>query len=180
MVMRMNTILFILYLILSPLFLFLFHLLVVRLGNRLLRGSSNQKVLILCTMASFMPFILLLFILFKDMTVIDYLYSMLVYLSFSYFYFHFFNMSETARRIRLLVGISKGELKIVDDIKEFYNCNDSLANRLDRLIKLSQLKESRKGEYEIAGRTLLFAATVIYAGRKILGFENIDRRGNDE
>ncbi len=85
-----------------------------------------------------------------------------------YTYFHFFNMSETARRIRLLHEIYAAGSLTRNDINEVYKSSDVIHLRLVRLVAMGQLKYA-DGHYALHGRTLYFAARAVFAWRKLLG-----------
>lgn len=63
-----------------------------------------------------------------------------IYLSLSYGYFHFLNLGETARRIRLLREISESENGLtLDEILKRYNSLEIVNKRLERLLSKSQI-----------------------------------------
>jgi len=95
--------------------------------------------------------------------------NLLTYILLSYCYFHFVNLGETARRVRLL-----RELKVsgcgltLEEIRSRYNADEILSRRLDRLIKNGQvvLKEER---YFIAKPIMLsIAKTIVFLKRLLL------------
>jgi len=96
-------------------------------------------------------------------------YSLIVYNMLSYCYFHIFNMSETARRIRILNEIDRAQQLRASDIVSLYGVEEMLNARLDRLVKMRQLKQSG-GRYVIDQRLLYIAAKVIVGARNLLGF----------
>jgi len=92
------------------------------------------------------------------------------YSALGYCYFHFVNLGETARRIRMLreLSESKGGLS-VDEILERYNAKEIIENRLNRLLKSGQViyKDNR---YYIGKPVMLFMSKmVVFAKRFILG-----------
>jgi hypothetical protein len=96
------------------------------------------------------------------------IYSILVYLSLGYTYFHLFNMSETARRIRLLYEIESG---LYDPARGTGQAEaTSIATRIERLEGLGQV-QLRKGRYFIKGRTMLFGARVVWLWGMLLGID---------
>jgi len=63
--------------------------------------------------------------------IVSMLYLLLVYILAGYVYFHFFNMSETARRVRLLIESSKtGTLK-KNDLPRLYPHQDIISIRIE-------------------------------------------------
>ncbi|MFH1222826.1 MAG: hypothetical protein V1647_00610 [Pseudomonadota bacterium] len=86
-----------------------------------------------------------------------------------YFYFHFFNMSETARRIKILVGMYKKEIRTVADVNRFYNYDEALNVRLDRLVQLSQLQKVDNSRYVVDNRLFYVISLVIMSFRRLLG-----------
>lgn len=97
------------------------------------------------------------------------LYGSLVYSGLSFCYFMLFNMTEAARRIRIMRelyfknGLSLGELY------EEYNVTKIVGVRLNRLIGLKQLRKE-EGRYFLKGRFLYYSACVIFFWAKLIGF----------
>jgi hypothetical protein len=90
----------------------------------------------------------------------------MVYMLLSYCYFHFLNLGETARRIRILrelaeapAGLTSGELL------RRYNAQEILDRRISRLTKSGQIILRNK-RYYIKGRAVLLMA-------KLVGFMKI-------
>lgn len=79
-------------------------------------------------------------------------------------------MSETARRIKLLIGIKKGAINKKDDILKYYNYNNTLIIRLKRLEELGQIKKIN-GRYILKGKLLFYVSYLIVLFRNILGFK---------
>lgn len=100
-------------------------------------------------------------------------YCFLVYGTLAYCYFHFFNMSETARRIKIITEIHRGGSISEQDLMAKYRTTDVITTRLDRLVALNQLNYE-DGYYSLKGRTLYWAGTAIFFWRRLLGM------GNDE
>lgn len=87
--------------------------------------------------------------------------NLLVYILLSYCYFHFVNLGETARRIRLLRELKESDGGLtLEEMRSRYNANEILSRRLDRLIKNGQvvLKEER---YFIAKPIMLSIAKMM-------------------
>ena len=83
-------------------------------------------------------------------------------------YFHFYNMSETARRIRVLILVKQGKLAALKDLSSGYTPEAQVAERLERLSHMGQIKEEN-GRYRIQGKLLLNAALLIEFYKRLLG-----------
>ncbi len=92
------------------------------------------------------------------------------YSALGYCYFHFVNLGETARRIRLLRELSESNAGLsMDEILQRYNAKEIIENRLNRLLKSGQVihKDNR---YYIGKPVMLFMSKmVVFAKRFILG-----------
>lgn len=92
------------------------------------------------------------------------------YMALGYCYFHFINLGETARRIRLLRELSEsGDGLSMDEILQRYNAKEIVENRLNRLLKSGQIiyKDDR---YYIGKPTMLFISqAIIFLKLLILG-----------
>lgn len=81
----------------------------------------------------------------------------------AHIYFHIFNMSETARRIRILLEIREG----VTPHHSIYEQDSMVSVRIGRLKELGQI--AVKGENYVGKKTLLAtAARIIYWHEKLL------------
>lgn len=87
--------------------------------------------------------------------------NIITYTALSYAYFHFVNLSETARRIRILRELvdSKGGLTMQELLRS-YNAREIIDKRIDRLMKNGQIRYS-KGRYYINKPVMLLAAKII-------------------
>ena len=85
--------------------------------------------------------------------------AFIVFNGIAYSYFHFFNMCETARRIRMLIQIwlRGGELHRQELIGA-YTPGNMVTARLERLVQMRQVSRGADGHYRIDGRLLLVAA----------------------
>jgi hypothetical protein len=90
---------------------------------------------------------------------------------FGYFYFHLFNMTETARRVKILSGIHTSRVKRISDLAAFYSTEKALEVRLERLEKLSQIKRLESGNYVLHHRLLYYVSLLIVSVRNLLGFQ---------
>ncbi len=94
-----------------------------------------------------------------------YLFS--VYLLAAYVYFHIFNMSETARRIRILAhGHRAGEVA-KDEMIQSYTSEQMISLRVDRLVALEEIAR-RDGRYIPGRMRLLPAAKLVFFLRRII------------
>ena len=87
--------------------------------------------------------------------------NLMTYVALGYCYFHFINLGETARRIRILRELleSKGGLTR-DAILERYNASEIIEARLQRMLNNKQIV-LRQGRYFIGKPSLLFIAKTI-------------------
>lgn len=163
----MNKITFsLLFLLFSPLILMVFHIVFIRLNKNILKLKiSNQNSVILCELILNIPVIFIFYFLNRSFFAV--VYAFLVYNSLGYAYFHFFNMSETARRIKILLEIKKNKALIIENLVQNYQSDFMIKTRLQRLIELNQI-ELMNGKYFIKGKILLFATIMINCLKKIL------------
>ena len=100
--------------------------------------------------------------------------DLLTYGALSFGYFHFINLGETARRIRLLRELASSPKGLKwEEILERYNAQAMVGVRLQRLLRSGQLKLV-DGYYTIESRTLLrMAAFMALLQRQILGRSRI-------
>lgn len=87
--------------------------------------------------------------------------NLIIYSALGYCYFHFLNLGETARRIRILreLYMTKDGLTL-DEILEKYNSRRMVEMRLGRLLNSGQVILA-DGRYYIKSSFLLTAARVI-------------------
>jgi hypothetical protein len=101
---------------------------------------------------------------------VEAVYGVVVYTCVAYSYFHLFNMSETARRIRILSEIYRSGSLTADQLSRLYDAAAVLGMRLDRLLATRQLVR-RADRFVNAGRSFYAVACLIRAWRLVLGFE---------
>ncbi len=154
----------ILFIFVSYVIFLISHLAITRYNKKIV---SHQKALIMLILFYNFPALFVSFLLFKDLVIMLYIFFVLN--CFMYFYFHFFNMSETARGIKIIVNIKTGKIKNIADIKNIYTAERSLVDRLKRLEHLRQIEKKSDGNYLLKGRSMYFAANIIVFFRKILG-----------
>jgi hypothetical protein len=94
------------------------------------------------------------------------LYILVCYFLSAYIYFHIFNMSETSRRIKILLQADKGGLDVLR-LENEYPVQEILRRRLNRLTALGQLCMINQ-RYVLQGKVLLYSARIVFALRKII------------
>lgn len=99
------------------------------------------------------------------------IFGSVVYYGFAYAYFHVLNMSETARRIRILLYVLTHDKVNAEGLRGAYSPRDMVAARLDRLERMGQIARGPDGRFRVASRSLLFAAHTIRVWRLMLRLE---------
>ncbi len=97
-------------------------------------------------------------------------YAALAYGCLAYAYFHFFNLSETARRLHILIELRAGDEIAREEIERRYSPGDMLKIRLERLVSSGQLR-LEDGRYFLRSRILWAAARALDGWRNVLAFE---------
>jgi len=162
------TLIFIAVLLFSPIGLFLFHAVAVRL----VKSASNQKLVMICILLFNAPLCAALWLFFRGgLDAATVIYALLVYNAFGYCYFHFFNLSETARRVKIVIGVRKGNVRKTQDLQEHYDYHSTIAVRLQRLEALGEISKSADGVYRLHRYILYLASLMINAVRSLLGFK---------
>lgn len=95
------------------------------------------------------------------------LYAALLFTLLAYSYFHLFNMSETARRIRMLIELRDGEMTL-EELKSVYNSRVMLEARLERLVAMGQVR-IEGDKVVLASGKLLVAARAMDLWCRALG-----------
>jgi len=89
--------------------------------------------------------------------------NIIIYSALGYCYFHFLNLGETARRIRILRELYESEDGLsMDEILKRYNAREIVQRRAGRLIKSGQIMV-KNGKYYIGTPALLIMAKIIVA-----------------
>ena len=103
--------------------------------------------------------------------------SFLIYGAFSNIFFHFINMGETARRIRLLRELYDAPKGLsLDEILRRYNAREIVSLRLNRLSGKGQIKEEN-GRYYVRGKAMVVLARMMLLMRLfLLGKKQRDRQ----
>lgn len=162
-----------LILTLSPLISYFIHALLIRL----VRKKPYQLTAMLSVLLGNIPVIAVCSIYTSkpEMPIIEkttaFIYSLIIYNALAYVYFHIFNMSETARRIHILIDLKEGERLTKKEILKRYNVEDIVDNRLNRLLSLKQLK-LEDNKYRVNGYFLLIAAKIYNIWVQLLGIKS--------
>lgn len=89
--------------------------------------------------------------------------NLVAYGALGYCYFHFINLGETARRVRLLRDIYDSDMGLTQkEILSKYNAQIIVEKRLSRLLDSHQIVE-RNGRYFIGKNTMLLITKIITA-----------------
>ena len=117
-----------------------------------------------------------LFTLFYfEYELLEVLYALLVDTSLIYTYFHFFNMSLTARRVNILIDIYNAAMNENRHEREFsYSHKDMIYNRINRLADLGQIQIVNQKLF-IKSRFFLNIGIILsLIGRFFIGVNRID------
>lgn len=95
------------------------------------------------------------------------LFALLVFNGIGYAYFHVFNMSETARRIHMLLWI-RDHGAIRGELVAEYSPKHMVHARLARLVEMGQITREADGRYRLRARFLVLAANLVRLFRNIL------------
>ena len=83
------------------------------------------------------------------------------YIALGYCYFHFINLGETARRVRIARELRESEEGLsMDELLERYNASKIIHIRLQRMIENKQIID-REGRYFIGKPVMLYIAKII-------------------
>jgi len=126
---------------------------------------SNQNTMIFCELIMNIPVIYFVYLLNNNFLAI--VYGFIVYNLLGYSYFHVFNISETARRIKILTEIKKNGALSQEELTKYYESDFMVKIRLQRLTELNQIKKIGE-KYFIKGRILLFGAIMVNFLKKVL------------
>lgn len=144
--------------------------------SRILRGHAPQAVAFRAIIYGYVPAGLLFWlVVFRQFPVgkgmfVALFFCFAVYSSLAYTYFHFFNMSETARRIRILYEVYRAGSLPLTSIGELYKTADIIGLRLKRLVETNKLRYE-SGHYILNDKILYCTALFITQWRKLIGFK---------
>jgi hypothetical protein len=149
------------------------HLLMIRV-NRLLGWRVSPQLLLLALVAlGNIPLLFLAALKYNAMSwsiqLNTYAYLVIVYNCLAYSYFHFFNMSETARRIRLLINLKLNGGVALAKPQADYQPGTMVRGRIERLLGLGQIEQLPNGNYRIKRRLFLNVARFISWWAKLTG-----------
>ena len=130
------------------------------------RNSSEQVVVLKCCFFSIFVYLILVWFLI-GVEPAAFLFNLISVFCLAYIYFHFFNMSTTARRIKILTGLQQGQFTKREQIETYYAGQSSLKTRIDRLIHLGELKQIN-GRYVVSRGILHNAGKLIYLCQRLL------------
>lgn len=164
----------------SPFIIMAIHTIILRIFKRRNGGSSQQVIALSSVFWGYVPMGILIWFFglrFFTGTAMDWMliiiYCFMIYNFFGYVYLHFFNMSETARRIRILFEIIESKTPItIENILNKRNNSDLISVRIGRLLAMGQI-DLQDGNYVLKGSFLYFVARVIELWGYVLGFESI-------
>lgn len=165
----MKSVILLFILALSPVILIAAHILLIKISKLLTINLSGQYSLLMCMFFLNIPFLGTVFILYKSLSWT--IYSFIVFNCLNYSYFHFFNMSETARRIKILLEIKTKNAISEEELQESYRYEEMIPRRLERLIAMKQVFQKDE-KYYLKGKMLFICAIIIYEWRKILGLDD--------
>jgi len=182
--------LFLFILCLTPLLMAAIQMVMVRAVRLAGLGLSNQLVVIICAPLGAVPMGAALWGVYigglgSPERSLASLYALVVYVLLAYTYFHLFNMSETARRIRILREIYAAGRLSAEEIAGRYSAEAIFANRIERLLATGQIKEvgGEGGEggkdgrrYVLSGRLLYTAALLLAFWGRVLGVPGLGER----
>ncbi len=158
----------------TPFLMFTLQMIAVRMMRSTI---SNQIIVIICLFIGHIPMGIAVWLVYlshltvkPDELIWAGVYGLIVYNLLAYSYFHIFNMSETARRIRILYEVYNSKQLRESEIASLYSKDDMLTNRLERLLSMKQIKFS-DNKYSLNSILLYYVAKVIIKGwGRILGF----------
>lgn len=102
--------------------------------------------------------------------------STMTYIALGYCYFHFINLGETARRIRIVRELWESEDGLsMDELLKRYNASEIINARLQRMMSKKQIV-LRDGRYYIGKPIMLYISKAIVMMKLIL----LGRRGEFE
>ena len=127
-----------------------------------LYNKKTSPIKSVALIALFVPILLVVGGFFSNRGLIECVYLAIVSLGFCYSYFHLFNMSETARRIRMLrrVYLNHGSVPI-KSLENEYSIEHIVKIRIQRLMDTGVLTRSEDGSIKIARGALYYATQLI-------------------
>lgn len=100
----------------------------------------------------------------------DFAVQAITYAAFGYCYFHFLNLGETARRIRILRELSESNGGLTrEQLLERYNAGEIIERRLTRLLGNGQILRKSDAYYIGSPVVLLMAKALVFLKFILLG-----------
>lgn len=167
----------VLWCMLSPALLVTSHILLYRVGPLPAEGRSSQAFLAKLIVAFNVPTAAVAALIGMAETrsasevALMMLFAVVVFNCAAYAYFHVFNMSETARRVRMLLQLYEIGGATAGELLATYSPTDMIAARLARLLEMRQIACHADGRYYPSGHLLLWTANAIEWIRRLLGFD---------
>ena len=94
--------------------------------------------------------------------------NVIAYTGFGYCYFHFINLGETARRIRILRELWEAQIGLsLSELLQRYNATEIIEHRLQRMMRNRQVIET-DGRFYIGNRMMLYLAKAVLLMKQIL------------
>ncbi|MEK8015731.1 MAG: hypothetical protein VSS75_002605 [Candidatus Parabeggiatoa sp.] len=158
----MNT-LFLIYLILCILLAMMAHLGYCRFYGKNASRSPQNSLLAIILLGN-MPLLLgtVMIGAIKNVPVLElvfvFIYALIVYNCVLYAYFHLFNMSETARRIRILLQLRELGSLTKEQLRDLYSPQNMVETRLNRLQKMGVICRDQQGGYQTNNRVWVMIA----------------------
>lgn len=143
------------------------------LGFRYISGIGLLKSIFLGFLAGFFSVVILESYIFftlckstQDFIAII-IVNLMTYSALGYCYFHFVNLGETARRIRIVRELydSEGGLSLVGILAR-YSARDIVHKRVERLLNNGQISE-KDGRYYVGSPVMLIMAKIMVAMKLI-------------
>ncbi len=177
--MRELFLIFLLLLTLTPLVLASALAVIMRLPMVRKRRIPGQVMVVSCALLGNIPFGGAAYVIYlqrlssTEEFISGIIYFLLVYNAIAYSFFHVFNMSETARRIKILSEIRAAGSLEVEGLRSCYSNREMLSNRIERLLASGQI-EKEDTRYVLASPLLYYAARAVSLWGRLLGLPSME------
>jgi len=167
--------LFLIYLLLYILLAIMAHFGYCRLYGKNSSSSPQNRLLAIILIGNIpLLFGILMIGAIRNVPVLEFfiliIYALIVYNCVLYAYFHLFNMSETARRIRILLHLRESGGLAKQQLIALYSPQNMVEARLKRLQKMGVICTTQEGNYRISNRIAVMIARLFQVIRKFGGF----------
>lgn len=159
----------------TPIWLLALHAVAGRILRFIVPGVQPQLTVVICVVIGYLPLGGVLWRLYTGGLAdrpleagLSVFYAFIVYTALAYSYFHLFNMSETARRIKILALLNRYGASGPDRLGSGYGAGEMLEARLERLRSTGQIREA-DGRYMLDGKALCLAAGAVAVWAWVLG-----------